>query len=65
MFARYVHLDTHGSCAHLKSQVQPEGGLELAAWRSTIYGQNPLTLSGVVLAGANLPQVTEIWKIEP
>jgi CHAT domain-containing protein len=67
--SRYVHLATHGFFADPKIrsafQVQPDqlrlGEFEMTGRRSTVTGRNPLILSGVVLAGANVPQQTNEW----
>jgi tetratricopeptide (TPR) repeat protein/CHAT domain-containing protein len=64
--ARYVHLATHGffADARFRSAFQHDVsheklqrfGFAMSGRRSTATGRNPLTLSGVVLAGANEPQ---------
>jgi CHAT domain-containing protein len=69
--ARYVHLATHGFFADAKFRsafrhdVARERlerfGRPLSGKRATVTGRNPLLLSGVVLAGANLPQQTNEW----
>jgi CHAT domain-containing protein len=62
--ARWAHFATHGFFADKKfrSAFQlPEGAFAAPAGldegqRSTVAGRNPLVLSGLVLAGANLPR---------
>lgn len=69
--SRYIHLATHGFFADEKfrSAFQHDpardrlamGGFELMGRRGTATGRNPMVLSGVVLAGANLLQKTNEW----
>jgi CHAT domain-containing protein len=61
--SRFVHLATHGVFADLRSNETQQSDLERAAWQSTIYGRNPLTLSGVVLAEASMPGRQNVWGI--
>jgi len=69
--ARWAHIATHGFFADSKfrsalqlnetlfEQQQSMFGKE----RTTVAGRNPLTLSGLVLAGANLPRPTDTFGI--
>ena len=66
---RYVHLATHGFFANesFRSMFVPDeqgvqlfGGMELVtATNAYVTTRNPLILSGIVLAGANLPPKTD------
>ena len=66
---RYVHLATHGFFADAKFRsifrhdVAGERLFQRTRFdrRATVTGRNPLLLSGVVLAGANVPQKTNEW----
>jgi CHAT domain-containing protein len=71
--SRYVHLATHGMFA--TSELRPSVGIDslagrplpkgrlLVGDRGSVTGRNPLTLSGVVLAGANNPPQTNEWGV--
>jgi CHAT domain-containing protein/Tfp pilus assembly protein PilF len=68
--ARYIHLATHGFFADPRfrgafqaadRESGTRGLLARPGGRSGVLGRNPLLLSGVVLAGANLPPPTNEW----
>lgn len=68
--ARWVHLATHGFFAdpqfrsYLQVDVtQFEPTARLFGERRTVGGRNPLVLSGLVFAGANLPQPKDQWGV--
>jgi CHAT domain-containing protein/tetratricopeptide (TPR) repeat protein len=68
--ARWAHLATHGffadpqfrSIMHVDA-TQFDRGLSPFGERRTMGGRNPLVLSGLVLAGANLPQTEDKWGV--
>jgi CHAT domain-containing protein/tetratricopeptide (TPR) repeat protein len=68
--ARWAHLATHGffadpqfrSIMHVDA-TQFDRGLSPSGERRTIGGRNPLVLSGLVFAGANLPQKEDKWGV--
>ena len=68
--ARWAHLATHGFFADPKfrsvlqlDEKAPEQRQFLTGERTTVAGRNPLVLSGLVLAGANLPRPKDDFGI--
>ena len=69
--ARWAHLATHGFFADAKfrsmRQMQDKNfakrSFMLASERKSAAGRNPLTLSGLVLAGANVPRKVDTFGI--
>lgn len=68
--ARYAALATHGFFADPKfrSAFQLDDGnferqLIMRGERTTAAGRNPLVLSGLVFAGANLPRTKDEWEV--
>jgi CHAT domain-containing protein len=69
--ARWAHLATHGffadpkfrSALQLDEKAFERQQFFLTGERTTVAGRNPLVLSGLVLAGANLPRETDEFGI--